>query len=554
MTAETMEPELRAAAPALTVTIRPGGPAGSIPLGADAWDSDTGASPVQSTRTATPVHADRPADTGGVEVVQTGDGDRPTPEKTPVRNRLLGRNRRTSPVRDTTPSPVRDTSGAPATPARPAVTTPSAPVPAVRAGVARKRTTKATPDAPVTLSEQWGKLTDDRRPGVVLALRILAIMITVGLVGVVIAPPALSAKDIIAWAQHTGVDSGLGLSASWAWITFLALDFAAAVSVLICVYAAIVNTKPGVFGLFVWLFAAATAYANYSFGSRPGAPGDAIWFFPAMSLIGPVMLHGVLAFLRKRVTGAAGGARGRRPVFPLSDWNPFTGSTQDTFGAWKTGGLLGLETPDAAMWAYRAISLDAGWISRWRVKKLVRTAQNTALRTKLADDTVAMAIPGLIPDGAFVSLFDDTSDTGDDTTGATPATRRPTPAKRAAVTGAPTGNTSDTDDTTAPVPNTGDDTDTGAPDTGDDDTGDDAEVLQMDTAVHAKHRETLVKIYLAYGSRYASWDEVRWARLQNTLERDHKISKRRSGAALKHAEQVLPWAEADAAARSSASA
>lgn len=402
-----------------------------------------------------------------------------------------------------------------------------------------RRRTARTGAENTSLGEQWGKLTQERGHTVVIGLRVLVCLIVVSLVGVVVAPPALSAHDIIGWAQSHSPDAGLGLSFRWAWVTFLALDFAAGVCVLICVYCAIVSTKPGVFALYVWAFAGATAYANWSFGSRPDAPGDAIWFFPAMSLIGPLLLHSVLIFLRRRIKGQQGNKRGQRPSFPLADWIPIFGTPQDTFGAWRTGAMLGIETPDAALWAYRAVSLEANWLQRWGVKSLVRAQQINAFRARLADENLALAIPGLVPDGAFVSL-----------TGAEEAHAPAAPVHgRAAAPGAParanSGAPAAGDPAVPDAPGQGSAPgapgapgDSGAPEPGN------ATVVNLDAAAHESARGALIRIFEQYGNKFDSWEALFQVVSLSRIEREAGIGKRRAMKAIPHAETILPWADA----------
>ncbi len=433
----------------------------------------------------------------------------------------------------------------------------------VRSTPARTRPARKVVAAP-TLGEQWGKLTGERSRGTVIGLRILGFLIVVSLIGVVVAPPALSAHDIIAWAGSNSPESGLGLSRMWSWVTFLALDFAAGVCVLICVYCAIVNTKPGVFALYVWAFAGATAYANYSFGTRPGAPGDAFWFFPTMSVVGPLLLHSVLVFLRKRIKGAQGNKRGQRPTFPLADWLPITGTPQDTYGAWRTGAMLGIEVPDAALWAYRAVSLDANWFSRWCVKRLVRAEQTRVFRARLNDEGLALAIPGLVPDGAFTALVhaDDVAPAGADSPDARTGAPVHGPAvSRSARTGAPSApgatgaielagalagapaapTSAGPEDADAPVQGAAP-VDPVRP--GVDASG--ASVVNLDTAARNSALAALTAIFKAYGasSDYGSWDELISRVSRNRIERELNIGKRRSLNAFNHAEAVLPWATA----------
>lgn len=527
----------------------------------------TSDSPAGARETGAPVHAD--TRTSAEPVHHTPDTGAPTGAR--LVHRVSGALRTGWRPAKRTSAPVhQEAAPAPApvhTPPPPTVA-PVAPVRTVSAPppAPRKRPVRPTPTTNATLGQQWGKLTEERSAGMAWGLRILAGLIVISLVGVVVAPPALSAHDIIAWAQSKSVDSGLGLSKGWAWVTFLALDFAAGVCVLICVYCAIVNVKPGVFALYVWAFAGATAYANWSFGDRPGAPGDAIWFFPTMSIVGPLLLHSVLVFLRKRIKGAQGNKRGQRPSFPLVDWLPVFGTPQDTYGAWRTGAMLGIEVPDLALWTYRAISMNTNWVTRWFVKPLVRKAQIDAFRARLADPTVALSIPGLLPDGAFSALVQ-ADDTTDDTAPGAPvrevapagapigatatvhgASGAPgAPAPVAAPTGAPAALPPATDAApVAPVHQVapGAPVRTGAPQGG---ASGEATVVNLDDAARHSAVTALTKIAERFAdtTKHTGWADLIADRnvSLSKIERELSIGKRRAGKAFEVADQVLPWAD-----------
>jgi hypothetical protein len=187
-----------------------------------------------------------------------------------------------------------------------------------------------------------------RPTGTAAKVGIAALLTTVAvLLAVVIAAPiALSAQDLIEWAASP---TGLGLGDFWALIAFIALDAAAAVCVLLSVYCAWRGEPAGSFGLFVWVFALTSAFANYRHGSRPGAPTDAWWFFPAMSVLGPALLEMVTRKVREWVQ-RGDNRRGRRmPHFGWRRWIPGIGSWRDTYGAYRTANLLGIETVDLAI-------------------------------------------------------------------------------------------------------------------------------------------------------------------------------------------------------------
>jgi hypothetical protein len=171
----------------------------------------------------------------------------------------------------------------------------------------------------------------------------MGIGIGVALALTIVMPIAMSSQDLVGWA---GSAAGLGLEGLWKYGAFIALDAAAAVCVFATVYAAAWRgERPGAFGVLVWLFAAGSAVANWRHGLvqlQDGAAGDAWWFFPAMSLLGPVLLHVVVLRLRRwvRVDQGLDAAPSRRPArtdpaeFGWLRWLPGI-AFRETFGAWK---------------------------------------------------------------------------------------------------------------------------------------------------------------------------------------------------------------------------
>jgi hypothetical protein len=178
-------------------------------------------------------------------------------------------------------------------------------------------------------------------------MRVLVTVIAVLLAGVITAPIALSSQDIVAWA---GSPDGLGLSPGWALATFLALDAAAAVCVGMVVYAAWRGEPAGAFGVLVWLFAAGSAYANFRHGSRPGAPADAWWFFPAMSVAGPALLEVTVRRVRRWVQTVAGRYELPLPHFRFARWIV---ALPETATAWRLAVTEGYSHPADAIAAAR---------------------------------------------------------------------------------------------------------------------------------------------------------------------------------------------------------
>jgi hypothetical protein len=190
-------------------------------------------------------------------------------------------------------------------------------------------------------------------PVVRAGMHLLVTVIGLLLAGVIAAPIALSSQDIVAWA---GAPDGLGLAAPWDVFTFVALDAAAAVCVGMVVYAAWRGEPAGAFGLLVWLFAAASAYANYQHGTRPGAPGDAWWFFPAMSIAGPALLEVTVRRIRRWVQTSAGRYERPLPHFRLARWLV---ALPETAVAWRLAVTEGYSRPEDAITAARLLRQGA---------------------------------------------------------------------------------------------------------------------------------------------------------------------------------------------------
>lgn len=160
---------------------------------------------------------------------------------------------------------------------------------------------------------------------------------------VILAPALLSSSDLLRWANS---QDGLGLPVWWAWLAFVALDAAAVVCVGMVTLSAWRGEGGGMFEILTWLFAAGSAWANYRHGLTTPA-GDDQFFFPAMSLAGPLLLHVTLSRVRKWYRVDAGRQVAARPRFGLR-WLPGVAFRQ-TLRAWQASVREGLERPDLAV-------------------------------------------------------------------------------------------------------------------------------------------------------------------------------------------------------------
>ncbi|MEJ3741753.1 hypothetical protein WEI85_00425 [Actinomycetes bacterium KLBMP 9797] len=221
---------------------------------------------------------------------------------------------------------------------------PPAPAPPHPGHPATTTVEDATPSGPATRS------TLSR-----IAAGVLLTVVGVLLAIVIVTPIALSSQDLIDWAA---APTGLNLPMPLPALVFIALDAAAGVCVLLSVYCAWRGEPAGIFGILVWFFALGSAFANYRHSSAPGAAPDAIWFFPLMSIAGPALLEAVLGRFRRWFQADTGRRTRRRPSFGWRRWTPGLGSWRDTYGAYRTALLIGIETVDAAIIAYHQLCPD----------------------------------------------------------------------------------------------------------------------------------------------------------------------------------------------------
>lgn len=152
---------------------------------------------------------------------------------------------------------------------------------------------------------------------------------------VIFAPLWLSCHDLRAWAASP---DGLGLSGPWPVLVVLALNGTA---ILCCVLVAARTWRglqPGPAGRLIWVFAAASAVASWRHASG-GSAADASWFFPAMSLTGPAILHLILDPAHTLTPEA------QNDALPEAIMRQIPVDT-DTFGRWRAAwaDLCDLET------------------------------------------------------------------------------------------------------------------------------------------------------------------------------------------------------------------
>lgn len=306
--------------------------------------------------------------------------------------------------------------------------------------------TAPVPSAPVKTNDQ----STVSRIGLGLLLVIVAVLLGV----VITSPIALSSGELVRWASSP---TGLGLDGWWPWLVFIALDAAAFSCVLLAVYCAFTGRSAGVFGLLVWVFAGFSAIANHRHGTEPGAPSDAWWFFPVMSVLGPGLLEAVTHFIRNLVQTKTGKRSGSLPKFGLTRWLPLLGAPADTFGARRTAQILGISTVDEAVAKYHELCPDGSLqVVRAIRKRDVAAAEERDRLAKLVAEETAKATRAALRSGAVTvdQLADHQPTNGATRLRPAAATSRPSATTvRAAVgtghsTSASTGPT-DPDDHTA---------------------------------------------------------------------------------------------------------
>lgn len=226
----------------------------------------------------------------------------------------------------------------------------------------------------------------------------LAVSIGTALTAVIIAPIALSSQDLVKWGNDP---HGLGLSMFWAWVVFIALDLAAAVCVGMVTYSAWRGETGGIFHLLTWMFAGTSAYANYRHGLHSQA-ADAKLFFPAMSLMGPLLLEVTLHRVKRWARMADRQIMTARPSFG-SRWIPGV-AFRETLAAWATAkrenigrpedaiahvrerrALQDMSDPDAIRYAWSALGAYDEYSARLWLQARGRSVTQAAMDDATAD-------------------------------------------------------------------------------------------------------------------------------------------------------------------------
>jgi len=172
------------------------------------------------------------------------------------------------------------------------------------------------------------------------ARRVLTV-VSSALGAVILAPLVLSGQDLYRWANS---ERGLDLNAAFAAFVPVSLDLAAVVCIGMVIIGAVRRReRPGLFGLLVWVFAGVSAYAQHSRGMaelKSGGAQDAFWFFPAIAVLGPLLLEVALHKLRRWARQDAGEQQHGAAGFG-SRWLPGV-AFRETIKAWAASRREGI--------------------------------------------------------------------------------------------------------------------------------------------------------------------------------------------------------------------
>jgi hypothetical protein len=184
------------------------------------------------------------------------------------------------------------------------------------------------------------------------AARRILVAVAVALGLVILAPLALSSRDLYDWAA---APTGLNLNdydpiGWWPALPPVALDLAAAACIGMTIISAWRRERPGIFGLLVWVFALTSAYAQYNHGDAQkdaGLAQDAWWAMPAFAVLGPLLLEVTLHKLRRWARQEAGEQHTGAAGFGIR-WLPGV-AFRETLSAWAASRREGIAKADDAI-------------------------------------------------------------------------------------------------------------------------------------------------------------------------------------------------------------
>jgi hypothetical protein len=184
------------------------------------------------------------------------------------------------------------------------------------------------------------------------AARRILVAVATALGLVILAPVALSTRDLYDWAASpTGLNLGsFDPTGFWPLLPPVALDLAASSCIGMTIICAWRRERPGVFGLLVWVFALTSAYAQYNHGREQQAAGlaqDAWWAMPAFAILGPLLLEVTLHKLRRWARQESGEQHTGAAGFGIR-WLPGV-AFRETLSAWAASRREGIAKADDAI-------------------------------------------------------------------------------------------------------------------------------------------------------------------------------------------------------------
>lgn len=198
----------------------------------------------------------------------------------------------------------------------------SAPGPATPTGNGNRQPTRRPAD-------------DRQRSGARLAMAVTG----AGLVAVVAAPVAISARSLAGWGREA-----LGLVDGWEWLVPLPLDGAALACVGLALHATLRGDAPGLARVLVWVLAAASSAANWRHGTTVSP--DAAVFFASMPLLAALLLDLVLRRVRHAALGGLGALERPLARYRAARWLV---APRETWRAWRTAVREGITDPTEAL-------------------------------------------------------------------------------------------------------------------------------------------------------------------------------------------------------------
>jgi hypothetical protein len=161
----------------------------------------------------------------------------------------------------------------------------------------------------------------------------------IGLTVVVLSPLVLSFHSLAGWGHEA-----LGLVWPLTWVVPLTLDAAALVCVGLTFHAMLRADSAGASRLLVWVFAGASAAANWRHGAAISP--DAAVYYAAMPLVAALLLDITLRRVRRTALAGLGALERPLPRYRAARWIV---APTETWRAWRTAVREGITDPTQAL-------------------------------------------------------------------------------------------------------------------------------------------------------------------------------------------------------------